>query len=136
MTDHLCAFLIHDHTKSFNELEGMLKDLSVETWTIETCDSAESLFVQHKPSLVFVDSSVWERECEQLAELVRKVHLVLNVIVVGTVTDIELYVSAIKRGAFSFIAPPFAHDGLNIIAHSAAIDVRERRKVMAQATVA
>ncbi len=136
MTDHLCAFLIHDHTECFRELEGLLKDLSVETWTIKTCDSAERLFAQHKPSLVFVDSSVWEKECEQLAELVRKAHLVLNVIVVGTVTDIELYVSAIQRGAFSFIAPPFAPDGLNIIVHSAVMGVRVRVKVMTQATVA
>jgi len=134
MTDHLCTFLIHDHIEPFKELEGILKDMAVETWTIKTCDSAESLFSHHNPSLVFVDLSVWERECEQLAVLERKA--TLNVIVVGTVADIELYVSSIQRGAFSFIAPPFAHDGLSTIIHSAAMDVRERRKVMAQTAAA
>ena len=134
MTDHLSAFLIHDQPESFQELEGILKDLSVETWSIKNCDSAESLFSHHNPSLVFVDLSVWERACEQLAVLERKA--TLNVIVVGTVADIELYVSSIQRGALSFIAPPFEHNGLSIIIHAAAIDVRERRKVMAQAAAA
>jgi DNA-binding NtrC family response regulator len=135
MTDQLCAFLIYEHTEPFKELEGILKNLSVETWSINTCDSAERLFAQHEPSLVFVEISVWERESERLAELAKKATLVLNVIVVGALTDINLYVSSIKRGAFSFIAPPFAHDGLNILVHSAAMDVRERRDFMRQATV-
>jgi DNA-binding NtrC family response regulator len=136
MTDPLFALVIHDHDEALKELEGILKDLSVESWRITNCDSAESLIAQYKPSMIFIGLPVWERSHQQLVDLCRKADLALNIIVVGTMPDIELYVAAIERGAFSFIAPPFTHDGLNIIVHSAAIDARERRDAMARAVVA
>lgn len=137
MMDPLGALLIvGDNAESFRNLEGILKDLSVETWTIKTCDSAESWTAQHKPLLAFIASPVWDSSYPQLVALANKPDLAMNIIVVGTVADIEVYVSSIKRGAFSFIAPPFDHDGVNIIVHSAAMDALERRETMTRALIA
>ena len=127
MAGHLCALLIHNYPELFKELEGVLKDLSVKTWNTKTVASAENLIPQLNPILVFIESSLWDTSYPQHVDLARKPDLALNVIVVGTGIDIELYLSAIKRGAFSFIAPPFTHDELNVVVNSAVMDARERR---------
>jgi DNA-binding NtrC family response regulator len=136
MTNQLFALVIHDHEKPLKELKGILKDLSVETWSIDSCDSAEGLIAQYKPSMIFIDVPMWDKSHQQLVNLCRKSDLALNIIVVGEMPDIELYVASIERGAFSFIASPFSHDGLNPVVHSAAMDARERRDTMARALVA
>ncbi len=136
MRDYLRAFLIHDHPEAFKALEEILKDLCVEIWNIKTCDLVESLFAQHKPYLVFIELSAWEGSSAQLVALANQPDLATGIIVVGTLTDIDHYGSAVARGAFSYITPPFWHDGLNIIVHAAAMDARERRETMAQALVA
>lgn len=85
--------------------------------------------------MVFIESTIWGSAYKDLVDLSRRPDLALSVIVVGPAPDIELYVAAIERGAFSFVAPPFAYDGLNVIVHSAAMDARDRRESMEGAVV-
>jgi DNA-binding NtrC family response regulator len=132
MVDQLKAILISGDQENFRVLEGMLNDLSVQTWNANGCVSAATLVARYQPNLIFVDVALWDDGYEELVDLARQAELALNLIVVGTVTDIDIYISSIQRGAFSFVAPPFSHDSLGIIVRAAAIDVRQRREDMAQ----
>jgi FixJ family two-component response regulator len=57
----------------------------------------------------------------------------LNVIVVGTTTNNKLYLSALERGAFDFLSPPFERQALDFVVKSAGQDVRHRRQRQAGA---
>jgi DNA-binding NtrC family response regulator len=113
----------------------MLKDLSVETWNIEHSNSAGELTSQYKPDLVFIESTVWDRLHKQLGGLAKKADRALDIIVVGTRLDINLYVSSIERGAAGFIAPPFKYEGLSTIVHSAAMSAHKLLDQMARNVV-
>lgn len=125
--------MVHDHPEHFKELEGMLKDLSVETWNIGDSNLAGEMTSRYKPDLVFIELSVWDRLHHQLAGLARKADRAVGIIVVGTKLDIERYVSSIEQGAVGYIAPPFTFGGLNMIVHSAAMDGHVHPEAMAQA---
>jgi FixJ family two-component response regulator len=60
----------------------------------------------------------------------------LSVIVVGAFPDTRHYVSAMERGAFDFVAPPFEQEPLSFVIRSAALDTYRRREALAQAAVA
>jgi DNA-binding NtrC family response regulator len=132
MKENVFALMVHDHPEHFRELEGMLKDLSVETWNIGHSNSAGEMTSRYKPDLVFIELNVWDRLHHQLASLARKADPALDIIVVGTRPDINRYVSSIEQGAAGYIAPPFTHDGLSIIVHSAAMVPHVHPVAMAQ----
>jgi DNA-binding NtrC family response regulator len=132
MQDNIFALLVHDHTGPFKELEGMLEDMSVETWNVETCNSAGDLASQYKPNLMFIELPVWDRLNKQLAGLAKKTDQALNIVVVGTKVNIDLYASSLEQGAVGYIAAPFAPDRLNSIVRSAAMNAHTHRAAMAQ----
>ena len=134
MRNRLIVLLIHDHPEPFGKLDAMLKDLPVGGRSIRSGDVTNDLVAQYMPALIFVDLPVWNKSWANIINLVRRADLAPNVIVVGSKPDIEVYVSAIERGAYSFVALPFLHDGLKFIVHSALSDVHDRRLAMFRAT--
>ena len=128
MMERPFAFLIHDRPEPFGELQAILKDLSVESVSIKSHEATGDLVAQHNPPLVFMDMSLQGNSWMKILNVVLKTEFPLNVIMVGPLPDIQLYVSVIERGAFSFVAPPFLLDDLNAVVHSALMDVRDRRE--------
>jgi FixJ family two-component response regulator len=60
----------------------------------------------------------------------------LNVIVVGAFPDTHSYLSAMERGAFDFVTPPFEREPLSFVVRSAELDARRRREATAITGVA
>jgi DNA-binding NtrC family response regulator len=124
------ALLIHDRRDPFLRLESALKGLSVDTLSVRSDAFTENLIDRYRPPLMFVDVPVWNRSRANIIKAAWKADLAPNVIIVGSEPDVELYVSAIERGAFSFVAPPFEADRLMNEVHSAVKDVRDRKQAM------
>ncbi len=136
MADHECALLIHDLPEPLGLVASLLKELSVAVWSTNSGGEALDLMALYKPALIFVDFPVWTRSSSRIIGLAWSVDPAANVIVVGSKQDIELYVATIERGAFSFVAPPFSHDGLRSIVNAAFTDVRARKEALSRSPFA
>ena len=134
MTDRPFALLVHDHPEPCGELEKLLKFLSVETSCINSRFATGQMTAHSKPPLVFIDMFLTDNSWVNVLDFFMKSDLAPNVIIVGPRLDIELYVSSIERGAYSYVAPPFTPEGLNAIVYSAWADVRDRRESKERAT--
>jgi DNA-binding NtrC family response regulator len=128
----ILAVSIHDHMEPCTELEGLLGDMSVETYSVKRWDEARDLIAQYQPLLVFVDLNIWRQSSEEMVSAAVAADQTFNIIVVGPQPDIEKYVSAIELGAFLFVAPPFARDVLAQSVYAAALDARDRRSSLAR----
>jgi DNA-binding NtrC family response regulator len=132
MSDEALALLVHDRAEPCESLGALLRDLKVATWSIPSAEDMRDLLARQKPGLIFVDLPVWSRSGSSIISLAWSVDPVPNVVVVGSKPDIELYVSTIERGAFSYIAPPFSCEGLKLTISSALADVSARAEALAR----
>lgn len=132
MNTPLLAVMIHDRPEPLKTLEGALSNLLVESYSVKSCSEAKSLIAQYQPLVVFVDLLIWSKSFPYIVDLAKAADQGFNIIVVGALPDIEQYVSAVERGAFNYIAPPFSHDTLTMALHSASVDARERRESLAR----
>ncbi len=133
MNEHLFAILVHSRSEPFESLKQMLKNLSVETYSVATCKEAESLISQCKPHMIFTESAVTDGSWVSVFNLAEAADVPLSVIVVGTFPDTKCYLSVMERGAFEFVAPPFEREPLDFVVRSAALHTRSRRNMVAQA---
>lgn len=132
MNEHLFAILIHSQTEPFESLKRLLRDLSVETYSVATCKEAASLIPKRKPHMVFTESSVADGSWVSIFNLAEAADVPLCVIVVGIFPDTKCYLSLMDRGAFDFVVPPFECEPLSFVVRSAALDTHRRRKMLAQ----
>lgn len=136
MRNHLFALLVHDHAEPFESLRRALRDLSVETYSITTCKEARDLISQCQPHIIFTESAVADGPWTRILKMAEAADVPVSVIVVGTVPDTRFYLSAMERGAFDFVAPPFEHEALNFVVRSAALNAHRRREALAHAATA
>jgi DNA-binding NtrC family response regulator len=136
MNNRLFALLLHDHSNTLESLRLALRDLSVETFSVETLEKARRLLPQTQPHLVFTDTSLPDGSWTDVINLAEKAGTPVNVIVVGGSNDMKLYISALERGAFDFVLPPFEHEPLDYVVHSASEDVARRRRELVRAAAA
>jgi len=94
------------------------------------------LIPQCKPHLIFADLSLWDGSWAYILNLAEQADVPLNVIVVGMIPESHVYVSAMERGAFDFVAPPFELTLLDFVVRAAASDARNRREATARMAVA
>lgn len=134
MEDSLLAVLVYEHHEPFGALGKTLTDLSVETYGVRTWEAARVLISQYQPMLVFVELSLWTKWREAILNTGQTAEARFNVIVVGSLPDIEQYVSTLEQGAFNFVTPPFSHETLSLAVHSAVVDVRRRRESVGRVT--
>jgi len=82
--------------------------------------------------LVFTDVSVSDGSWADVVSLAEHAEAPLDVIVVGSTVNTKFYVSAIERGAFDFVLPPFELGGLRHVVRTAELNVRDRRMAQTQ----
>ena len=128
MSEQLIALLVHDRPDAFADLARALKDMLVETYSAATCQDARELITAYKPHLIFTETFLRDGSWMSFLDMAAAAKVPLNVIVVGTITNIHTYVSVIDCGAFDFIAPPFDLESLEFVVHLAEKDVRHRRE--------
>ena len=136
MWDRLFALLIHDSSHPLESLKSVLRDLMVDTYSVRTCEEASSLLNQTHPHIIFTDTALPDGSWADILSLAAKADVPVNVIVVGNATNTRLYVSALERGAFDFVAPPFEREDLARVVGSAERDIRSRREALARAQAA
>lgn len=126
MDGHAFALLVYDEPHPLESLKPVLRDLSVETCSVRTCEEAGRLISQTQPQLVFTDASLPDGSWADVVRMAEMASSPVDVIVVGAKEDIRLYLSALEGGAFDFVLPPFEHEALEFVVESARQDVRRR----------
>lgn len=130
------ALLVHDQPEPVESLKVALRDLSVDTYSVHTLEEAGRLIPQTQPHLVFTEVLLPDGSWGDVLNLAEKADTPMNVIVVGATKDTKLYISAMERGAYDFLLPPFEREPLDFVVESAGQDVRHKRKVWIQTFVA
>lgn len=135
MNGHCFALLVHDRPAPLDSLKSALKDLSVETYSVRSCEEAKRLIPQTQPQLVFTDTALPDGSWTDVIELAENVGSPVNVIVVGTNKDVKFYLKALERGAVDFVLPPFEREALDFVVRSAAENSRVRKHEQARAAM-
>lgn len=132
----LFALLVPGADESFAKLKALLKELSVEVWSAQTCDQVAHLLDQTHPELIFTSTRFCDGSWRDIIGLTENVSVPVNVIVVGECKDTRLYLSTMDYGAFDFILPPFEPEPLSHIVTVAANNIRSRRGLQSLGAVA
>jgi two-component system, NtrC family, response regulator AtoC len=136
MENRFVALLVYDRAYPLEALNAALKELSVGTYSVRTCEEARRLILQTQPDLIFTDTCLPDGSWADIVDLPARFGSAINVIVVSATEDVQLYISALQRGAFDFVLPPFERQGLEFVVRSGGEDARHRRKVRALAELA
>jgi DNA-binding NtrC family response regulator len=136
MMAHCFALLIHTRPNPLELLKPALKELSIDTYSVPSLEEAKRLIPQTQPQLVFTDTALADGTWTDVIDLAENASSPVNVIVVGTIKDVKFYLTALERGAFDFVLPPFERDSLDFIVQSASQDARLRRQAQARAAMA
>lgn len=124
----ILAVLVSDGSRGFTKLRSLLKALGVEIWSTYACAEAARLVDQTRPELIFTATELIDGTWSKNVELAENAPVQTNAIVVGRSHDIGLYLSAMDRGAFDFIIPPFEWNALNHVVRVAAGNARRQRE--------
>ena len=136
MSERIFSILIHDQPRPFDSLREVLRDLSVETYSVESLEEARHLVPRTEPHILFTATSFADGSWVDVVSLTEQTEIPLNVIVVSAIKDVKLYITALERGAYDFVMPPFEHGGMDIVVRSAGENVRHRRHALARLAVA
>jgi len=128
MNDNVFALLVHDQVEPFESLRRVLRELSVTTFSIGTCKQAKDLIRQCQPYIVFTESALADGSWVSILEMAESADVPVSVVVVGSHPDTHYYLSAMERGAYDFVAPPFEHESLDFVVRSAALNAHHRRQ--------
>ncbi len=114
--------LVVDDEEDIREIvSGILSDEGHETRTAFDSDSALQAISDRVPRLVFLD--IWMQGSRldglSLLDEIKSRHPDLPVVMISGHGNIEMAVSAIRRGAYDFIEKPFKADRLILIAERA-----------------
>jgi DNA-binding NtrC family response regulator len=133
MKEVVTALLVHSDKESFAALRGVLEKQSVKTTWAQTCAEAfEILELGPAPHLVFTDTVLPDGTWEQVLALAGNAPEFVNVIVVSALPDIRLYIETVERGAWDFVAPPFAEIEVSHVVRCAVENVHKRRTALAR----
>ena len=133
MKEQVAALLVHSAKEPLATLKGVLERQSVKTTRAQTCAEAlELLELGPVPHLVFTDTVLPDGTWERVLTLAGNAAQFANVIVVSASVDIRLYIETVERGAWDFIAPPFAEAEVAHVVRCAVENVHKRRAALAQ----
>ena len=79
---HPFAILVHDQPHPLDSLKPVLRDLSVETCSVRTCEEAGRLITQTEPQLVFTDTSLPDGSWADVVRMAERASSRVDVIVV------------------------------------------------------
>ena len=136
MNDRYFALLVHERPAPLDSLKSALRELSIETYSVNSCEEAKRLLSQTEPQIVFTDTTLPDGTWADVVDMAEGATAPVNVIGVGANKDVKFYISALERGAYDFVLPPFERQALDYVVHSAGDDARLRRHALARAAVA
>lgn len=126
--EKISALLVHRQPDPWRSLKLALEGQSIKTSRARTCrEVSRRLERASPPHLVFTDTTLSDGTWAEVLSLAAKAPAAVNVVVVSRLVDVKLYVEAIERGAWDFIAPPFEAADLAYVVRCAWGNVLSRR---------
>lgn len=109
MAKEIMALLVCAEGSPFPGLQTALEGQSVSTRQVKSCAEAKNILHQEKRStIVFTDTKLPDGAWTDVLKTSREESDHAEVVVVSRQPDVDLYLNVMERGAFDFIAPPFA----------------------------
>jgi len=122
--------IVDDETDIRELIAGILEDEGYEARLARDSDTAIAQIEERRPSLVVLD--IWLQGSKldglELLNVIKEQHAELPVIIISGHGNIEVAVSAIKRGAYEYIEKPFKADRLVLVVGRALEAYRLKRE--------
>jgi two-component system nitrogen regulation response regulator NtrX len=122
--------IVDDETDIRELIAGILEDEGFEARLARDSDQALAQIEERRPSLVILD--IWLQGSRldglELLNVIKEAHGELPVIIISGHGNIEIAVSAIKRGAYDYIEKPFKADRLVLVVNRALEASRLKRE--------
>jgi len=133
MEEALTVLLVHSAGEPLGAVRRMLERLSVGATRAHTCEEATRVLQSRAtPHLVFTDTVLPDGNWERVLATAAKAPEFLNVIVVSALSDVRLYLEVVEKGAWDFMAPPFAEAEVAHVGRCGVENVYNRRAALAQ----
>ncbi len=133
MRDGAFALLIHDNTEPLEPLKAALQDMASDTFNVHSPDLVKVLRAGAQPQVILVDTGLPEEAWAGVFTLMESGDVPLNVIVMGTRNNLERYLTAMGRGSFNLVVPPFVLESLGYVIRPNALEERFRPDAPARA---
>ena len=131
--EEISTLLVHEVGDSLDALKVALEGQSVKVCCVRSCQEAlPQLTGPNPPHLVFTQPELPDSMWADVVSLARKAVKPVNVIIVGRLADMGLYLQTITGGAFDFIVPPLTGYELTHVVRCAIEDVLSRRETQAR----
>ncbi len=133
MRDRTFTLLIHDNTEPPEPLKAALQDVAADTFNVHSLEVAKVLHSGAQPQVILVDTGLPEEAWAGVLTLLERADVPLNVLVMGTRTNLERYLTAMGRGSFNLVVPPFVLESLGYVIRPNALEERFRPDAPARA---
>jgi ActR/RegA family two-component response regulator len=128
-SEDISTLLLHELGNSLDGLKRGLEGQSVKVCCATTCQEALPLLTgPNPPHLVFTQPELRDGTWADVVSLATKACKPVDVIVVGRLSNVGLYLQTITGGAFDFIVPPLSGYELTHVVRCAIENVLRRRE--------
>lgn len=132
-SEEISTLLLHELGDSRDALELALEGQSVKVCCLRSCQEALPLLTgANPPHLIFTQPKLPDGIWADVVTLALKAAKPVNVIVVGRLENVGLYLQTITGGAFDFIVPPLTGYELTHVVRCAIQNVLARREAQAR----
>ena len=133
-SEEISTLLLHEVGDPLDALKLALEAQSVKVCSLRSCQEALPLMTgPNPPHLIFTQPKLPDGTWEDVVSLALKAAKPMNVIVVGHLANVGLYLQTINGGAFDFILPPLTGDELTHVVRCAIENVLTRREAQGRA---
>jgi hypothetical protein len=135
-TEDISTLLLHESGDSLEAMKVALEGQSVKVCSLRSCQEALPLLAgPNPPHLIFTQPNLPDGTWAEVVSLAIKAAKPVNVIVVGRLSNVGLYLQTITGGAFDFIVPPLTGYELTHVVRCAIENVLSRREAQAPPAV-
>lgn len=130
-SEEISTLVLHEAGESRDALKLALEGQSVKVCCLRSCQEALLLLAgPNPPHLVFTQPKLPDGAWADVMSLANKAQKTVNVIIVGHLANVGLYLQTINGGAFDFIVPPLTGYELNHVVRCAIENVLSRREAL------
>jgi ActR/RegA family two-component response regulator len=130
--EEISVLLLHELGDFRDALKRALEAQSMQVRCLQSCQEALPLLTgANPPHLVFAQPKVPDGKWADVVSLALKATKPVNVIIVGRLANVGLYLQTITGGAFDFIVPPLTGYELAHVVRCAIENVLSRREAQA-----
>jgi DNA-binding NtrC family response regulator len=132
-SENISTLLLHELGDSLDALQSALEAQSVNVCSLLSFQEALPLLTgPNPPHLIFTQPKLPDGIWADVVSLAMMAPKPINVIVVGRLADVGLYLQTITGGAFDFIVPPLTGYELTHVLRCAIESVLSRRELQAR----